>query len=200
MDFTKIKKLTIGGVELKQLFVGGIQVWKSGYKNWVKYSTEADGVTIYGLDYDGDGKNDGYKDGYRVRSGGAEGAHGSGTCTGFIPVKGGDIVRVSSTGEHVPFASGGAGTAINVSRGVSGTPGDNIGQVSANYYPGGYGIFDGAYYAYGAQTVVQKENYWQWTVPPTDSGVAFIRVSAITNRDEDKVFNELIVTVNEEIE
>ena len=33
MDFSAIKKLTIGGVELKQLFIGGIQVWKSGYKN-----------------------------------------------------------------------------------------------------------------------------------------------------------------------
>ena len=59
MDLTKLKKLVIGGIELKQLLINGVQVWKSGYKNWVKYSTEADGVTIYngGL---------GYKNGYRM--------------------------------------------------------------------------------------------------------------------------------------
>ena len=43
IDFSKFKKLTIGGVELKQLFINGIRVWKSGYKNWVKFSTENGG-------------------------------------------------------------------------------------------------------------------------------------------------------------
>lgn len=87
MDFSKFKKLTIGDVELKQLFINGIQVWKSGYKNWVKYSTESDGVTIYngGL---------GYKENTRVRSGGAETVNTGSVCTGFIPFKKGDILRI----------------------------------------------------------------------------------------------------------
>jgi hypothetical protein len=36
----------------------------------------------------------GYKDGYRVRSGGAEAESASGTVTGFIPVKRGDILSL----------------------------------------------------------------------------------------------------------
>ena len=87
IDFSKIKKLTIDGIDLKSMAINGIQVWKSGPKNWVKFSTESDGVTIYngGL---------GYKDGYRIRSGGAEATLGSGTVTGFIPFKKGDILRI----------------------------------------------------------------------------------------------------------
>jgi hypothetical protein len=88
MDLRNLKKLTVGGISLKQLLVNGIQVWKSGYKNWVKFSTEADGKTIYngGL---------GYKDGYRIRSGGAEAAASDSICTGYIPFKKGDILRIS---------------------------------------------------------------------------------------------------------
>ncbi len=88
MDLRNLKKLTVGGKELKQLLVNGVQVWKSGYKNWVKFSTEADGKTIYngGL---------GYKDGYRLSSSGGESTLSGGTVTGFIPVKAGDTIRIS---------------------------------------------------------------------------------------------------------
>ena len=103
IDFSGIKKLTIGGVELKQLFINGVQVWKSGYKNWVRYSTEDDGVTIYN-----GGK--GYKDEYRVRSGGAESSLVGGTITGFIPFKKGKILRL-----YPPFVGVNTGNGINVS-------------------------------------------------------------------------------------
>lgn len=191
MDFTKIKKLTIGGVELKQLFVGGIQVWKSGYKNWVKYSTEADGVTIYngGL---------GYKDGYRVRSGGAETTQAHATCTGYIRVKGGDIIRVSAgRGIYSGFVDGGVSSAINVYD-ASFT---NLGQIVGN--SPGSGIFGpgAAYAAYNSKSVVQKDNYWQWTVPPSGSKVTWIRVTGGTGSDYSGAsHSELIVTINEEIE
>ena len=87
MDFTNLKKLNIDGIDAVQLFINGVQVFKAGYKNWVKYSTEADGVTIYngGL---------GYKNGYRLSSGGGESTLSGGTVTGFIPVKAGDTIRI----------------------------------------------------------------------------------------------------------
>lgn len=87
MLLSDFKKISIDGVEMKQLFINDTQVWKSGYKNWVKYSTESDGKTIYngGL---------GYKTGYRVRSGGAEGENSNAICTGFIPYKKGDLLRI----------------------------------------------------------------------------------------------------------
>jgi hypothetical protein len=94
MDFTKIKKLTIGGVELKQLFVGGIQVWKSGYKNWVKYSTEADGKTIYngGL---------GCMPGYRLNSRGEVKQATGANHTGYIPVNYGEVIRAKGSADPV---------------------------------------------------------------------------------------------------
>lgn len=180
MDFSKFKKLTIGGVELKQLFINGVQVWKSGYKNWVRYSTEADGVTIYngGL---------GYKDGYRIRSGGGEGATSYGSCTGFMPVKGGDIVRFGGW----DFAKVANENAINVSN----SDFENIGQTAGL---GNYGILapNGAYGAYNIDSIVKEsDTVYRWVVPPAASGVAYIRVSGYTRKGGSK----MIVTINEEI-
>lgn len=182
MDFRELKKLTIGGVDLVQLFINGVQVFKAGYKNWVKYSTESDGVTIYngGL---------GYKNGYRIRSGGAEAAQDTASCTGFIPVKGGDIVRISG----VDFSKGLVDNAVNVSD--SGFT--NIGQMTPSYHNAGYGIFavNAPYQAYCFDSVVKEsDGVWKWVLPPATSGVAYIRVTGYT-----KDGSNLIVTVNEEI-
>lgn len=184
MDYSKFKKLTIGGVELKQLFINGVQVWKSGYKNRVKYSTEADGVTIYngGL---------GYKNGYRVRSGGAEGSTEQGSCTGFIPVNGGDIIRLSGW----DFNAKKNENAINVSNSKF----ENIGQFAGQ---GEYGIFapGAAYAAYSRGSVIEESSgVWKWAVPPSASGVAYIRVSGYTNPTYNNTYKNMIITINEEI-
>ena len=184
MDFRELKKLTIGGVDLVQLFINGVQVFKSGYKNWVKYSTEADGVTIYngGL---------GYKNGYRIRSGGGEGTQARGTCTGFIPVQGGDVIRIS--GFDFSYASN--GNAIN----VSDSSFTNLGQFTM--LPAAYGILatGEAYVAYSVKSVVEETTgVWKWVVPPAASGVAYIRVSG-QNESGTYPGANLIVTVNEEI-
>ena len=152
------------GIEIKSISIGGIHIW-TGYKNWVKYSTESDGVTIYngGL---------GYKNGYRIRSGGAEIQYNdNNACTGFIPVKAGDIVRIGAFN----FAYPQNGNAIN----VSDSSFTNIGQFTM--LPAAYGILEqsgGAYEAYNYNSVEQeKDGVWKWIVPPADSGVAYIRVS-----------------------
>lgn len=181
MDFSKLKKLSIGGVELKQMFINGVQIWKSGYKNWVRYSTEADGKTIYngGL---------GYKNGCRVRSGGAEATTTNSSCTGFIPIKGLSSVRIGGT--DTTFVAGATGQAINVFDSSL----TNLGQIVGNSSGGGYGIFSETYAAHGSQTVVQKDNCWEWVAPPDASGIAYIRVTGHTVDG-----SKLIVTINEEI-
>lgn len=185
IDFTKIKKLTIGGIELKQLLINGIQVWKSGYKNWVKYSTEADGVTIYnnGL---------GYKDGYRIRSGGAEGSSTNGSCTGFIPLKIGDTLRI-----YPPFDGGNTYNAINFSDATF----TNIGQITDD--GAAYGTCDSNGKLYKS-TVINGVSTLTLT-DKHDSRIAYVRV---TNRISSPQWpgapidsgSEMIVTVNEEIE
>ena len=73
IDFTGVKAITIPEGKVKKITSNGVVLWKGGHTNLVPLSTEADGVTIYngGL---------GYKNGYRIRSGGAEGATGVGSC------------------------------------------------------------------------------------------------------------------------
>ena len=184
IDFSTIKKLTVDGINLKCLAINGVQVWKSGYKNWIPFSTNADG-TIYnnGL---------GYKDGYRIRSGGAESEQENTSCSGFIPVCAGDIVRLSGW----DFGFNSMGNSINAYD-LSFT---NLGQLVANFPLGGYGIFakDGAYIDYSWKSVVEESSgIWRWIVPSVASGVAYIRVAGFQTADSPGA--DMIVTVNEEI-
>lgn len=181
--FNNVKAITLSGKSVAKLELAGKKIWEAiSYKNWVRYSTESDGTTIYngGL---------GYKNGYRIRSGGAEGVAATATCTGFIPVQAGDVVRVSGCS----FSASSTANAINASDGSFA----NIGQLVGNFPSSGYGIFaNGAtYFSYSWNSVVEeKTGVWKWIVPPAESSVAYIRVTGETNDG-----SEMIVTINEEI-
>ena len=185
MNLPDFKELAIDGIKLVELFINGVRVWKSGYKNWVRYSTTNDGKTIYngGL---------GYKDGYRVRSGGAEGEASSGSCIGFIPIKPGDVVRLSGW----DFSHNANENAIN----VADKNFTNIGQFTM--LPARYGVmaytYNGQYYV--ADSVIQeKTGVWKWVCPP-NADIAFMRVSAYGSYPvNNKLGSKMIVTVNEEI-
>ena len=184
IDFSGIKKLSIGGVELTQLFINGIQVWKSGYTNWVRYSTEADGVTIYngGL---------GYKDGYRIRSGGTEASSADATSTGFIPFKKGDVLRI-----YPKFNGLNTINAINFADASF----NNLGQKTDS--GAAYGICAGSGSTYltdvidGVSTLTYTDAF--------DQSIAYVRITnQILNREgivsEISSGAEMIVTINEEI-
>lgn len=179
IDFSKVKKLSIPEGIVKEIrrAADSVLLWKSGYKNWVRYSTEADGVTIYngGL---------GYKNGYRIRSGGAETAHGSASHTGFIPAVGQDDVRLS--GYDIKREDN--ANAINVYDANH----TNIGQIVANS-SWSYGVFDGNLINWD-DVILEKDNVYKWTIPD-GYGIAYIRVTGYTGNDGTK----MIVTVNEEI-
>lgn len=190
IDFTGAKAITIPEGPVKRITRkrDGEILWeKIAYKNWVPLSTTEDGKTIYngGL---------GYKNGYRVRSGGGEGTQARGTCTGFIPVNSGDVVRISGC----DFLTASNGNAIN-SADSSFT---NIGQFTM--LPAGYGIYlsygnPTYYYDYGPSSVVEEsDGIWKWVVPPAGSGVSYIRISGYNNTGKEPGSN-LIVTVNEKI-
>ncbi len=185
MIFGKVKKLYIPEGEVKKIECGSAVLWRSGYTNRVPLSIDIDG-SIYngGL---------GYKNGYRIRSGGAEGAEETAAHTGFIPVSAGDEVRVSGW----DFSVSQSANAINVFD-ASFT---NLGQLVANFQNGGYGIFavSGAYIDYSWKSVIEESaGVWKWIVPPASSGAAYIRVSSYMQLGGDG--SKMIVTVNEEIE
>lgn len=101
MDFSTVKALSIKEGIVKKIECNNVTIWQKApsIKNWVKYSTNQDG-TIY--------NGQGYKVGYRVRSGGTEATEASSTCTGFIPLKNGDTLRISP-----PFSGMNTENAIN---------------------------------------------------------------------------------------
>jgi hypothetical protein len=154
-------------------------------KNWVRYSTESGGTTIYNS-----GK--GYKVGYRVRSGGAETTTPHGAITGFISVKGGDVVRLSGW----DFSAAKTENAINVFNSSF----TNIGQFTSQ--PATYGIFlETAYKPYAYSSVVKESStVWKWVVPPATSGIAYIRVTGFKTSMTETDAKKMIITINEEIE
>jgi len=102
IDFSQFKKLSISGVELKQLFINGIQVWKSGYKNLIETATtDPGGTEIY--------NGTGYRDGYRwSSSGGKETTYTSGRLSGWIPFTAGATYRFRNFNMTIPgYVDGG---------------------------------------------------------------------------------------------
>lgn len=183
IDFTGVTALRIpeGDVTKVVRKSDGVVLWeKVTIRNLVPLSTEADGKTIYN-----GGK--GYKDGYRVRSGGLETTMASASCTGYIKAKAGDIIRWSG----ITLDGGGADNTINVfDNGYT-----NLGQIAQNSDPG-YGIFaESAYANYNWRGVTESPiGVLNWVVPPNVS-ITFIRLTGRTMGDG----SNLIVTVNEEI-
>lgn len=179
-----MKSLSIGGVALTKLSINGVQVWALAEDetnpNRIPTSIDTDG-SIYngGL---------GYKQGYRIRSGGAEAAASYVSCTGYIKVEPGDVVRIS----NCEFSAISNGNAINVSDASFA----NLGQFTMQ--PVAYGILASSYSAYNASSVVEESTgVWRWIVPPAASGVAYIR---LTCQETGNVAGptDMVLTINEE--
>lgn len=185
LDFSQLKGMAIPDGDVVKIGINGMIVWKAGPTNRVPLSIDTDGSIYNGT---------GYKDGYRVRSSGAESASPANTCTGFIEVNGGDIIRLSGWN----FGSANI-NAINAYDSAFA----NLGQLTMQ--PANYGIFSSGWASYAAASVVQEsDGVWKWVVPPAASGIAYIRVTAIdleanSNGGTSTVGKDMIVTVNEEI-
>jgi hypothetical protein len=180
MDFANLKSLTIPGGEVKEIYCGDVLLWKGGYTNLVPLSTEADGKTIYngGL---------GYKNGYRVRSGGLEAAQSTSVCTGYIPFVKGDKLYISPA-----FSGNNINNAINFYNGSY----EVLGQVCDN---------DSAYGICGVQVNAFKTTLGDGVSildlsNNTVSGVENIAFVRITNNYQVASGAEMIITKNEEIE
>lgn len=177
MNLQNMKKISINGVSMKSLSINGIEIWREApsYTNQVLSSTDTSGNLYNGI---------GYKDGYRVRSGGAEEATTGMSCTGFIKVQDGDIIRLSGW----DFTINSNGNAIN----VVDADYNNIGQftmLGASYgilLENGYGRDD---------VILESSGIWRIELP-TNLGIEYIRV---TGQVGEATGAAMIVTINEEI-
>lgn len=141
--------------------------------NWARCSINADG-TIYnnGL---------GYKEGYRIRSGGAESGASNCVCIGYIPFKKGDTLRIYP-----------AFTGINTSNTINFADSGfaNLGQVNDNGSV--YGICNSNYLTEvidGVSTLTLNDNH--------DSRIAYVRITHNLNVLQSG--ENMIITVNQEI-
>lgn len=158
----------------------------ASYKNWVKYSTESDGETIYnnGL---------GYKDGYRIRSGGAEAEKYDATITGYIPFTKADKLYI-----YPQFVSRNTENAINFFNSSF----ENIGQITDG--EAGYGICanDSVRLMFLPQKVdgVSVLDISNVTVSGVEN-IAYVRITNLINGAEALMSSgaEMIITKNEEM-
>ena len=101
MDFSKVKSITIPEGIVTKIASAGVTLWEAvRYKNWVKYSTESDGKTIYngGL---------GYKNNTRLNSSAVETTQSGYVTFGYIPLKANDVVRVKGVTWNSSTQTGG---------------------------------------------------------------------------------------------
>lgn len=183
MDFSNIKAITIPEGIVTKIVSGGVTLWQAiiaTYKNWVKYSTESDGVTIYngGL---------GCMYGFRMNSSGDVKEQTGANHTGYIPMTFGDVIRAKgSTG-----AVGSSGHYFTIydetfARLASTTMSN---ATNANFYSATY--------------VQQADGRYMATIDTGKAGA-----TALSNIQKAKYFRisfsnckteDFIVTVNEEI-
>lgn len=171
MDFRTLKKLTIDGVELKQLFINGVQVWKGvNYTNQIPISTDKDG-SIY------NGK--GYKENTYDNNGNV-GTNNGTALTGFIPCKAGDVIRL----QKMPFNTSVSNCRLTLYKADKTLLGQYM--VSSGWFMNT--VFKGVKDSAG--------NYIQWTIENSSSyaATAFVRITAAS------ITAASVVTINQVIE
>lgn len=171
IDFKNLKKLTIGGVELKQLLINGIQVWKAiSYTNQIPISTDVSGAIYNGK---------GWKENTYIQPSGDQTLSGY-ESTGFIPCKVGDVIRL----KNVTMTKGNAYCRIVFYK--SDKTRINHAQCNSSWYVDTCfkGVVDG------------NNSYTQFTIinlSEMTAGTAYIRITA------NHIDNNSIITINQEI-
>lgn len=93
MDLSQYKSISIGGIAMKKIAIGGVTAWVRPVRNMVSESIGSDGNPFNG--------GLGYQNNQELS--GSSGAQRSGTnttVTGFIPVKQGDTIRIKGCNWH----------------------------------------------------------------------------------------------------
>ena len=139
------------------------------------------------INQDGSIYNDGlgYKQGYRVRSGGVEIAEASCSCIGFLKATSGDVITVRKCDFK---SSKTAGNAVNVYDNNF----TNLGQMCANA-DSGYGILSKVSGGSCNSIITNSDGSYSWVIPFVEGyEIAYIRVNCYI---EDG--SNICITINE---
>lgn len=173
MDFQTAKKISVPEGNVKSITEksSGALLWKAGYQNLVPTSIDTDGSIFNGC---------GYKNGYRIRSGGALGEWEKAACTGNIAVRAGDVLR---------FKGGNWGIA-SVENCIHYAAEGFVSLGSFTPQPAHYGICT------SHNAMVTEENGVYIHTVPNVAEIRYVRLSLYGSGSHGA---ELVVTVNEEI-
>ena len=169
-----LKSLSVEGVVLKQLSINGITVWTTplSYTNQVPTSIDTNRTVFNGT---------GYQEDMRLSSSGTIKGKNNSVVTGFIPARGGDVIRIA--GVNWAYSN------------------------SANYVC----AYDSAFTHIGAGTSngsVYSTKIWDSVTADGEVGIvrlapldniAYIRVSSVGDDTKQEDGDKMVVTVNEEI-
>lgn len=182
IDFSSVKSISIPEGVVTKIVSAGKTLWQAvTYKNWVPFSVDTNGSIYNGV---------GYKDGYRLRSGGAESASDYNSCTGFIPCKAGDVIRFCFASGKTIWTEANPVTYINFYDASK----THLGQFTKQ--PAYYGIFANTT---EANNVKKVNGVWTYTVI-NNANIAFFRMAVPYAGDGDWGGGaDLIITINEEI-
>lgn len=172
--FNTLKSLSIDGIVLKRLSINGVLSWEesSRYTNRVPVSIDENGNIFNGV---------GYQESLRLSSSGVTKEKNNSVVTGFIPVKGGDTVRI--VGVNWSYAS------------------------SSNYicaYDSSFtflyaGTSAGGYYLSTMAESVTFDGEMAIIKLAALDNIAYIRFSSCGDDTKQAQGSEMIVTINEEI-
>lgn len=174
MNLANVKAVVIPEGSVRQIAsADGTVLWKSGPTNQVPLSIDTDGSIYQGT---------GFLSGYRLSSSGVLKATDTTSVTGYIPARGGDVVRVSGCWWYNP---GFAGSNYVCAYAADFT---YLGPVNATGYDYGYpGVFAGIGGDEEVAVITLADN----------AGIAYIRVSCGENSGPPGA--KMFVTINEEI-
>lgn len=169
-----LKTLTVDGVEMASLSFNGVPVWEAppSYKNRVPVSIDTDGSIYNGC---------GYKELLRLSSGGTVKEKANSVVTGYIPAKGGDIVRIA--GVNWAYSSSA----------------NYICAYNSDFVHIGAGTSQGSIYSTKIWESVNADGEMGIVkLAPLDS-IAYIRVSSAGDNTKQEKGDKMIVTINEKI-
>lgn len=181
--FDNVKSVKFAGKTVTKLQLAGKTIWElvtKTYTNLVRTSVDVDD-SIY--------NGNGYKTEYRLSSTtGKESSGGtSGTLTGFIKVRPGNVVRFASLGDIINWPYSHATNIIHCYNSSKTTVG----------YVMGKGTYSGVFTADNSKVVEEEYRRKYRITVPDDSSIEWIRICVYGPNGA--VGADLVVTINEEI-
>lgn len=172
MIFSNAKAITIPEGAVQRITVNGVVIWEKSYTNHVPISIDASGNIFNGC---------GYQEDMRLNSSGAIKSKNNSVVTGFIPAKGGDVIRIA--GVNWAYSSSA----------------NYICAYNSDFVHIGAGTSQGSIYSTKIWESVNADGEMGIVKLAPLENISYIRVSSAGDNTKQEKGGQMVVTINEEI-